>query len=123
MVSALIDRALQGDSSDSALVRVMETEAKTRGPEVLRLAARWSTAWAAGHLDWVPTSSDADGALLLRVVDRTPTDDLPVIVRAIGEAGADYVDRLLTALATWPASARARVTPALQADPAFANRV
>ncbi|NVB80010.1 MAG: hypothetical protein HOV81_16565 [Kofleriaceae bacterium] len=122
-VSALIDRALQDNPSDSALVRVMEAEAKTRGPEVLRLAARWWPAWAASHIDWVPTSGDADGALLLRVVDRTPTGDLPVMIDAIGKAGADYVNRLVTALATWPVSAQARVKPALQADPAFAGRV
>ncbi len=121
LVDGLVDRALKADANDPTLTAAIDAESGRRGPRMLQLMALYRPDWVAAHLDKVPTSSDADGKELLRVVDRTRTPDLPSVISAIAAAGPDYVARLKAAMAGWPASAQARVAPALQAHPAFAT--
>jgi hypothetical protein len=123
IVDALIDRALAADPRDRELLAAIDDESRRRGPRVVALMATTRPDWAAAHLDLVPASIDPDGKLLLTVLGRTRTPDLPVVIDAIAAAGPDYTRRLARALLTWPESARDRVRPALRAHPAFASLV
>jgi hypothetical protein len=123
IVDALLDRALKADARDPDLVAAADALVQRRGPRVVAVMALARPDWAARHVDRISAAADPDGALLLRVLGRTRTPDLPAMVDAIAAAGPDYPARLARALATWPASAQDRVRPALRAHPAFASLV